>query len=246
MFSSPCISNKQHSDKIAFMRLQSQLKLKSSWEQLIEKYAQNFKNSDIIDIQTGKIVVDKGHLRSTEIPQFGGDESDSLTESKDESDTDILDTLINPERKHVSKSSLLRKELNRNEKFNQSPASTVKWDSEDDEPDFKQLAKLRAKRIEIIQRKSLLIKSEYSKSKDDASLMNDVSCTDDENISESSDDCSSMIGNTMTPTKQANDFKSMNHTLTPIVKRKCIENDLNQLPLKSQTNTKQSLMPGER
>ncbi|EWC45162.1 hypothetical protein DRE_06050 [Drechslerella stenobrocha 248] len=48
---------------------QSALRLKSNWEDICQRYSRDFKGQDdIIDLQTGKVVVDNGHLRTLSEP----------------------------------------------------------------------------------------------------------------------------------------------------------------------------------
>ncbi|KAI9349456.1 hypothetical protein DFJ73DRAFT_796182 [Zopfochytrium polystomum] len=60
-----------HND-LALKRLQARSRLRQGWERIFEKYGRNFDNeADEIDVHTGKIVVDRGHLRSQGILLFG-------------------------------------------------------------------------------------------------------------------------------------------------------------------------------
>ncbi|KAJ1549187.1 hypothetical protein HK405_008311 [Cladochytrium tenue] len=53
-------------------RLEAREKLKSAWERIFEKYGRDFDDeADEIDVATCKIVVDRGHLRSTNTREFG-------------------------------------------------------------------------------------------------------------------------------------------------------------------------------
>ncbi|KAI9090545.1 hypothetical protein DFS34DRAFT_653990 [Phlyctochytrium arcticum] len=52
-------------------RLQSQIRLKSAWDQICAKYARAFPDDDEIDIQTQQIVVDKGRIRAARARPFG-------------------------------------------------------------------------------------------------------------------------------------------------------------------------------
>ncbi|KAJ3279007.1 hypothetical protein HDU76_009664, partial [Blyttiomyces sp. JEL0837] len=61
MFSSP---TGVKSTDIGLLRLQSQERLQKAWEGLFDKYGRDFEDADEIDISTGEIVVDRGHLRS--------------------------------------------------------------------------------------------------------------------------------------------------------------------------------------
>ncbi|ORX39160.1 hypothetical protein BD324DRAFT_618687 [Kockovaella imperatae] len=63
---------KYKSEKLEKERYESALKLKSTWETIYEKYGSvNPDEDDEIDINTGKIVIDRGRLRSMSARAFG-------------------------------------------------------------------------------------------------------------------------------------------------------------------------------
>ncbi|KAJ3094146.1 hypothetical protein HDU97_008451 [Phlyctochytrium planicorne] len=67
MFSSP--SGGHHTVDIGYLRLESRHRLKTAWENLFERYGRSFEDeADEIDLETGKVVVDKGFFRRTSKP----------------------------------------------------------------------------------------------------------------------------------------------------------------------------------
>jgi hypothetical protein len=97
MYSSPSREPTEKQDQIAFLRLQSQLKLKGSWESIFEKYGKDI-DSDIVDLETGSIVENKGVLENCEVHTFGGTWKEE--KPKEESSEDEFGSLLNtPTRK---------------------------------------------------------------------------------------------------------------------------------------------------
>ncbi|KAJ3055373.1 LisH domain-containing protein armc9 [Rhizophlyctis rosea] len=84
-------------DDIAYRRIASQLRLKTAWDAIFEKYSREFEDSDEIDMVTGEIVVDKGWLRKTPIKPFAGA---NLAEDDDDTCGDV-DGLSGDERDEV-------------------------------------------------------------------------------------------------------------------------------------------------
>ncbi|KAJ3213890.1 hypothetical protein HDU67_002344 [Dinochytrium kinnereticum] len=77
MFSSP--TGGSHSVDIGYLRLQSRHRLKTAWESLFERYGRSFDDeTDEIDIETGKVVVDRGFFRGTPSRRFGMLAEDSV------------------------------------------------------------------------------------------------------------------------------------------------------------------------
>lgn len=73
-------------------------RLKSAWERIFEKYEKDFTGiGDEIDLETGEVVVDNGHIQSlqyTEIGGEGGDEDDEEDEEGDEESIDEEEKLL--------------------------------------------------------------------------------------------------------------------------------------------------------
>ncbi|KAL1836316.1 hypothetical protein VTJ49DRAFT_5311 [Mycothermus thermophilus] len=69
-------------------RARAALKLKSAFERIFEKYERDFTGvADEIDLRTGRIVVDNGHVRALgDAPLGGGDEEDDGEEEEDGED----------------------------------------------------------------------------------------------------------------------------------------------------------------
>ena len=72
-------------------------KLKNAWEHIFEKYGRNFDDeADEIDLNTGEIVVDRGHLRGMKGRPLGSgmegyEDGDDEGEGKEEDDEDEED-----------------------------------------------------------------------------------------------------------------------------------------------------------
>ncbi|KAJ3032818.1 hypothetical protein HDV00_007041 [Rhizophlyctis rosea] len=122
-------------DDIAQRRLASQLRLKTAWDEIFEKYGRDFDDCDEIDMVTGEVVVDRGWLRKTHIKPFAsaslmgldddGDEGEGEdvegaeasgdegvkhsgtgeTEEEEEEDEDAFENLLTPKRKGVMQES---------------------------------------------------------------------------------------------------------------------------------------------
>ncbi|KAL2134951.1 hypothetical protein VTI74DRAFT_10272 [Chaetomium olivicolor] len=59
-------------------------KLKFAWERIIEKYGKDLSSvSDEIDLRTGEIVVDNGHIQSLKVARLGGESGDDDVEEGD-------------------------------------------------------------------------------------------------------------------------------------------------------------------
>ncbi|KAJ3311752.1 hypothetical protein HDV04_003764 [Boothiomyces sp. JEL0838] len=69
--------------ELDFLRFKSQFRLKLAWDNIIEKYSKDFeKETDEIDLETEKIVIDRGALRKSDPKVFGTVDSNPISPSK--------------------------------------------------------------------------------------------------------------------------------------------------------------------
>ena len=64
-------STNDNPDHLSFKRTESKMKLQATWESIIIKYSNDFKNDDIIDLLTETLLVDNNHIRKTPVKKFG-------------------------------------------------------------------------------------------------------------------------------------------------------------------------------
>lgn len=117
-------SDKEFQDEIRRLKKQSSKKFKSKWEEILEKYSKidDDIESDEIDIITGKITIDNGHLKSLR------KESDQVLNGNVWSiDYDKERDVRNNRRRELrikNKKTMLKQELKDRDKFMKRPSPT--------------------------------------------------------------------------------------------------------------------------
>lgn len=71
-------------EDIEKLRQESQGRLKGAWEMILDKYSCDHPDSDVVDLVTGEIVEDKGHLRYAPVTVFGRSSGDEIEESMED------------------------------------------------------------------------------------------------------------------------------------------------------------------
>ncbi|KAM7209366.1 hypothetical protein V8F20_000416 [Naviculisporaceae sp. PSN 640] len=70
-------------------------RLKSAWEQIFEKYEKDFTGiGDEIDLETGEVVVDNGHIQSLQYTEIGGQGGDDEDDDDDDESIDEEERLL--------------------------------------------------------------------------------------------------------------------------------------------------------
>ncbi|KAJ3322185.1 hypothetical protein HDV06_003245 [Boothiomyces sp. JEL0866] len=69
--------------ELDFLRFKSQFRLKLAWDNIIEKYSKDFEEeTDEIDLETEKIVIDRGALRKSDPKVFGTVDNNPISPAK--------------------------------------------------------------------------------------------------------------------------------------------------------------------
>ncbi|BFZ63590.1 hypothetical protein YB2330_004721 [Saitoella coloradoensis] len=92
--------------ELDLLRHEAQDRLRSTWEDIIERYSRPGIVADEIDLETGEVVVDNGHLRGMERLEFGDVEGDEERESdfseeemQGEEEEEVFEELLTPGRR---------------------------------------------------------------------------------------------------------------------------------------------------
>ncbi|ODQ51051.1 hypothetical protein SAICODRAFT_162121 [Saitoella complicata NRRL Y-17804] len=92
--------------ELDLLRHEAQDRLRTTWEDIIERYSRPGIVADEIDLETGEVVVDNGHLRGMERLEFGDVEGDEERESDfsegevhGEEEEEVFEELLTPGRR---------------------------------------------------------------------------------------------------------------------------------------------------